>query len=169
MLVVLKVRHEAVMRRTVERSQRTRQKTNRWSWGGALNANTPSAPTGTLTSLLFFYSSWTTVLMSSPPPACCLFALKLFTSLCASVVTADSRPALPPSTSSLSHSLRSSSFLSLSLCHCHSPFLVQVLSSRLCSIHSTLPDWSTCRVLTVSTADTVEWPLNVNMTFPCVT
>ncbi|XP_075900676.1 ensconsin isoform X1 [Nelusetta ayraudi] len=40
-----KVRHEAVMRRTVERSQRTRQKTNRWSWGGALNANTPSAPT----------------------------------------------------------------------------------------------------------------------------
>lgn len=134
MLVVLKVRHEAVMRRTVERSQRTRQKTNRWSWGGALNANTPSAPTGTLTSLLFFYSSWTTVLMSSPPPACCLFALKLFTSLCASVVTADSRPALPPSTSSLSY------LQSLSL----SPLLLFSLSL---SAIVTLPSWSRfCRV-----------------------
>uniref|UniRef100_A0A4W6EDC3 Ensconsin n=1 Tax=Lates calcarifer TaxID=8187 RepID=A0A4W6EDC3_LATCA len=36
-----RVRHEAVMRRTLERSQRTRQKPNRWSWGGALNTNTP--------------------------------------------------------------------------------------------------------------------------------
>ncbi|XP_073348606.1 ensconsin isoform X2 [Pagrus major] len=39
-----KARHEAVMRRTVERSQRTRQKPNRWSWGGALHTNTPSTP-----------------------------------------------------------------------------------------------------------------------------
>uniref|UniRef100_A0A3Q3XCX2 Microtubule-associated protein 7a n=1 Tax=Mola mola TaxID=94237 RepID=A0A3Q3XCX2_MOLML len=31
-----KARHEAVMRRTVERSQRAIQKPNRWSWGGAL-------------------------------------------------------------------------------------------------------------------------------------
>ncbi|XP_054872057.1 ensconsin isoform X9 [Amphiprion ocellaris] len=39
-----RVRHEAVMRRTLERSQKTRTKTNRWSWGGALNTNTPSTP-----------------------------------------------------------------------------------------------------------------------------
>ncbi|KAG8011244.1 Ensconsin, partial [Nibea albiflora] len=39
-----KARHEAVIRRTLERSQRTRQKTNRWSWGGALQTNTPSTP-----------------------------------------------------------------------------------------------------------------------------
>ncbi|KAM8726566.1 ensconsin isoform 9-T9 [Acanthopagrus schlegelii] len=39
-----KARHEAVMRRTLERSQRTRQKPNRWSWGGALHTNTPSTP-----------------------------------------------------------------------------------------------------------------------------
>ncbi|XP_072297877.1 ensconsin isoform X11 [Eucyclogobius newberryi] len=35
-------RHEAVIRRTVERSQRARPKTSRWSWGGALNTNTPT-------------------------------------------------------------------------------------------------------------------------------
>ncbi|XP_053193344.1 ensconsin isoform X2 [Scomber japonicus] len=39
-----KVRHEAVIRRTLERSQATRQKPNRWSWGGALHTNTPSTP-----------------------------------------------------------------------------------------------------------------------------
>ncbi|XP_070781779.1 ensconsin isoform X2 [Enoplosus armatus] len=39
-----KARHEAVIRRTLERSQRTRQKPNRWSWGGALQTNTPSTP-----------------------------------------------------------------------------------------------------------------------------
>ncbi|KAK2856323.1 hypothetical protein Q5P01_005058 [Channa striata] len=39
-----KARHEAVMRRTLERSQKTRQKPNRWSWGGALHTNTPSTP-----------------------------------------------------------------------------------------------------------------------------
>uniref|UniRef100_A0A087Y0V6 Microtubule-associated protein 7a n=1 Tax=Poecilia formosa TaxID=48698 RepID=A0A087Y0V6_POEFO len=39
-----KVRHEAVIRRTLERSQKTRPKQNRWSWGGALHTNTPSIP-----------------------------------------------------------------------------------------------------------------------------
>uniref|UniRef100_A0A3Q3E9G5 Ensconsin n=1 Tax=Labrus bergylta TaxID=56723 RepID=A0A3Q3E9G5_9LABR len=39
-----KVRHEAVIRRTLERSQRTKQKTNRWSWGGTLHPNITSTP-----------------------------------------------------------------------------------------------------------------------------
>ncbi|CAL8316778.1 unnamed protein product [Merluccius merluccius] len=39
-----KARHEAVIRRTTERSQRTRPKPNRWSWGGALPPHTPSTP-----------------------------------------------------------------------------------------------------------------------------
>uniref|UniRef100_A0A8D3AER9 Ensconsin n=1 Tax=Scophthalmus maximus TaxID=52904 RepID=A0A8D3AER9_SCOMX len=39
-----RVRHEAVMRRTLERSQKTRPKPNRWSWGGALPTNTPGTP-----------------------------------------------------------------------------------------------------------------------------
>ncbi len=37
------------MRRTLERSQKARQKPNRWSWGGALNTNAPSTPAGTFT------------------------------------------------------------------------------------------------------------------------
>ncbi|XP_061563053.1 ensconsin isoform X10 [Cololabis saira] len=37
-----RARHEAVIRRTLERSQKTKQKPNRWSWGGALHTNTPS-------------------------------------------------------------------------------------------------------------------------------
>ncbi|XP_014885238.1 ensconsin isoform X10 [Poecilia latipinna] len=41
-----RVRHEAVIRRTLERSQKTRPKQNRWSWGGALHTNTPSIPAG---------------------------------------------------------------------------------------------------------------------------
>ncbi|XP_067338708.1 ensconsin isoform X3 [Channa argus] len=41
-----KARHEAVMHRTFEKSQKTRQKPNRWSWGGALHTNTPSTPAG---------------------------------------------------------------------------------------------------------------------------
>ncbi|XP_062495646.1 ensconsin isoform X13 [Pezoporus occidentalis] len=32
-----KERHEAVVRRTIERSQKPKQKQNRWSWGGALH------------------------------------------------------------------------------------------------------------------------------------
>ncbi|XP_016427008.1 ensconsin-like isoform X2 [Sinocyclocheilus rhinocerous] len=35
-----KVRYEAVIRRTMERSQRARPKSNRWSWGGTLSAST---------------------------------------------------------------------------------------------------------------------------------
>ncbi|GAA6229238.1 ensconsin isoform X5 [Lates japonicus] len=49
-----RVRHEAVMRRTLERSQRTRQKPNRWSWGGALNTNTPSTPAGFVESAFLY-------------------------------------------------------------------------------------------------------------------
>ncbi|XP_072218079.1 ensconsin isoform X5 [Leuresthes tenuis] len=37
-----RARHEAVIRRTLERSQKTTQKPNRWSWGGALQTNIPS-------------------------------------------------------------------------------------------------------------------------------
>ncbi|XP_061756686.1 LOW QUALITY PROTEIN: ensconsin-like [Nerophis ophidion] len=40
-----KLRHEAVMRRTMERGQLTRPKTNRWSWSGALHPNRPDTPT----------------------------------------------------------------------------------------------------------------------------
>nr|XP_046146951.1 ensconsin-like isoform X6 [Oncorhynchus gorbuscha] len=39
-----KARHEAVMRRTMERSQRAKHTPNRWSWGGALPGNTPTTP-----------------------------------------------------------------------------------------------------------------------------
>ncbi|XP_047243933.1 ensconsin isoform X3 [Girardinichthys multiradiatus] len=39
-------RHEAVIRRTLERRQKTRPKQNRWSWGGVLHANTLSIPSG---------------------------------------------------------------------------------------------------------------------------
>uniref|UniRef100_A0A8C5WJF7 Microtubule associated protein 7 n=1 Tax=Leptobrachium leishanense TaxID=445787 RepID=A0A8C5WJF7_9ANUR len=35
-----KGRHEAVVKRTMERSQKPRQRNNRWSWGGALQSNT---------------------------------------------------------------------------------------------------------------------------------
>lgn len=44
----MKVRHEAVMRRTMERGQASRPKHNRWSWGGPLHPNSPVTPTGTL-------------------------------------------------------------------------------------------------------------------------
>lgn len=166
----LKARHEAVMRRTLERSQRARPKANRWSWGGALHTNTPSTPAGTL--IIYFLLNGLSISLRASPgcgyvhlPPCLHWN---FSHPLPSVVTADSRPALPlplflPYFQTLSHTLhfalRSPSFVSLPL---SSPFLVQVLSSRLCSIHSTLPDWSTCRVLSVSTADT-EWPLNVNI------
>ncbi|CAI5683539.1 unnamed protein product [Oreochromis niloticus] len=36
-----RARHEAVIRRTMEKGQKTRQKPNRWSWGGTLQTNTP--------------------------------------------------------------------------------------------------------------------------------
>ncbi|KAL7388200.1 hypothetical protein ABVT39_008741 [Epinephelus coioides] len=49
-----KARHEAVMRRTMERSQRVRQKPNRWSWGGVLHTNTPSTPAGFVESAFLY-------------------------------------------------------------------------------------------------------------------
>ncbi|XP_034436640.1 ensconsin isoform X4 [Hippoglossus hippoglossus] len=49
-----RVRHEAVMRRTLERSQRTRPKPIRWSWGGALSTNTPSTPAGFVESAFLY-------------------------------------------------------------------------------------------------------------------
>ncbi|XP_053744045.1 ensconsin isoform X7 [Synchiropus splendidus] len=39
-----RVRHEAVVRRNLERTRPPRQKQNRWSWGGTLQTNTPSTP-----------------------------------------------------------------------------------------------------------------------------
>ncbi|XP_077442623.1 ensconsin isoform X2 [Stigmatopora argus] len=38
------VRHEAVMRRTMERGPAPRAKANRWSWGGPLPINSPASP-----------------------------------------------------------------------------------------------------------------------------
>ncbi|XP_063758004.1 ensconsin isoform X3 [Eleginops maclovinus] len=49
-----KTRHEAVMRRTLERSQRARQKPNRWSWGGPLHTNNPTTPTGFVESAFLY-------------------------------------------------------------------------------------------------------------------
>ncbi|XP_068006315.1 ensconsin isoform X2 [Melanerpes formicivorus] len=47
-----KERHEAVVRRTIERSQKPKQKQNRWSWGGALHSRINN-------SGYFFESSFT--------------------------------------------------------------------------------------------------------------
>ncbi|KAM4772880.1 ensconsin isoform 2-T2 [Rhinophrynus dorsalis] len=41
-----KERHEAVVRRTIERSQKPKQKNNRWSWGGALQSSTNISSSG---------------------------------------------------------------------------------------------------------------------------
>ncbi|XP_058469364.1 ensconsin isoform X3 [Solea solea] len=49
-----RVRHEAVIRRTLERSQKTSQKPNRWSWGGALYPNTPNTPAGFVESAFLY-------------------------------------------------------------------------------------------------------------------
>ncbi|XP_043857818.1 ensconsin isoform X3 [Dromiciops gliroides] len=38
-----KERHEAVVRRTIERSQKPKQKQNRWSWGGSLHGSTSTS------------------------------------------------------------------------------------------------------------------------------
>lgn len=68
------------MRRTLDRSHRAKQKTNRWSWGGSLQPSTPSAAAGTFTSHGCFPVAVDRhiVLLSDPP---------------ALIVTAD--PALP--------------------------------------------------------------------------
>ncbi|XP_061563046.1 ensconsin isoform X3 [Cololabis saira] len=49
-----RARHEAVIRRTLERSQKTKQKPNRWSWGGALHTNTPSIASGCVESAFLY-------------------------------------------------------------------------------------------------------------------
>ncbi|KAJ6660122.1 hypothetical protein lerEdw1_018049 [Lerista edwardsae] len=41
-----KERHEAVVRRTIERSQKPKQKQNRWSWGGTLHSSSNINNTG---------------------------------------------------------------------------------------------------------------------------
>ncbi|XP_073431986.1 ensconsin isoform X11 [Dendrobates tinctorius] len=41
-----KERHEAVVKRTMERSQKPKQKNNRWSWGGALQSSTSISSSG---------------------------------------------------------------------------------------------------------------------------
>ncbi|KAM8826057.1 uncharacterized protein map7b isoform 3-T3 [Synchiropus picturatus] len=48
-----RVRHEAVIRRNLERTRPPRQKQNRWSWGGTLQTNTPSTPAGFVESAFF--------------------------------------------------------------------------------------------------------------------
>ncbi|RVE56023.1 hypothetical protein OJAV_G00231990 [Oryzias javanicus] len=40
-----RVRHEAVMRRTMDKGQKARPKNNRWSWGGAMHPNTTNTTT----------------------------------------------------------------------------------------------------------------------------
>ncbi|XP_052397329.1 ensconsin isoform X4 [Carassius gibelio] len=74
-----KVRYEAVIRRTMERSQRVRPKSNRWSWGGTISTSTShisdtdrrtvstmnlSKPTDPVISKRLSYSSAT--LLNSP-------------------------------------------------------------------------------------------------------
>ncbi|XP_056283814.1 ensconsin isoform X3 [Pseudoliparis swirei] len=49
-----KARHEAVIGRTLERNQKTKQKPNRWSWGGPLQTNTPSTPAGYVESAFLY-------------------------------------------------------------------------------------------------------------------
>ncbi|XP_056422609.1 ensconsin isoform X6 [Hyla sarda] len=49
-----KERHEAVVKRTMERSQKPKQKNNRWSWGGILHSNTSISSSGRRPQL----SSW---------------------------------------------------------------------------------------------------------------
>ncbi|XP_026092863.1 ensconsin-like isoform X2 [Carassius auratus] len=77
-----KVRNEAVIRRTMERSQRVRPKSNRWSWGGTISTSTShisdtdrrtvstmnlSKPTDPVISKRLSYSSAT--LLNSPDRA----------------------------------------------------------------------------------------------------
>ncbi|XP_056872828.1 ensconsin isoform X8 [Takifugu flavidus] len=49
-----KARHEAAIRRTVDRSQRAKQKPNRWSWGGSLQPGTPSTAAGFVESAFLY-------------------------------------------------------------------------------------------------------------------
>ncbi|XP_017282826.1 ensconsin isoform X2 [Kryptolebias marmoratus] len=49
-----RVRHEAVIRRTLDRSQKTKPKQNRWSWGGALHTNAPGTAAGFVESTFLY-------------------------------------------------------------------------------------------------------------------
>lgn len=201
----------------MEKSQKTRQKANRWSWGGTLQTNTPCTTAGTLTYITYItqyllthstthhrhsqlYSHFFPLCIGAhTPDAClcqCLSCINMSACLCVSVLfchvyiwTFQIRcPLLLLHIHTL---LCLSLFLSpplalkfkLSLSPSHSrlalyllytlfslplsfPLLAQVLSSQLSSIHSTLLDWSTCRVLSVSTTDT-EWHPNVNIKALC--
>uniref|UniRef100_A0A669DN66 Ensconsin-like n=1 Tax=Oreochromis niloticus TaxID=8128 RepID=A0A669DN66_ORENI len=49
-----RARHEAVIRRTMEKGQKTRQKPNRWSWGGTLQTNTPCTTAGFVESAFLY-------------------------------------------------------------------------------------------------------------------
>ncbi|XP_013874365.1 ensconsin isoform X2 [Austrofundulus limnaeus] len=49
-----RVRHEAVIRRTLGKGQKTKPKQNRWSWGGALHTNTPSTAAGFVESAFLY-------------------------------------------------------------------------------------------------------------------
>lgn len=146
MFLCLKARHEAAMRRTVDRSQRAKQKPNRWSWGGSLQPSTPSTAAGTLTSRVhwcFLLSEMKRYLCSS---------IVVLNDPLAFLVTADPCSASPSLSPVYLFALGSP------LCSASPPLsfalVVQALLSRLSSIHSTLLDWSTCTVLSVSTADT---------------
>lgn len=187
MFLWLKTRHETVIRRTVLRSQRAKQKPNRWSWGGALQPNTPSIPAGTF---IFFFLKIPVLYESYLSLQCkylflpfhvsiflsCLHSIFIFrfpcsllyllthTQLCLSLSL--SLPYYYSLTFSLFILALGSPLWSVSL-PLSFALVVQVLSSRHSSIHSTLQDWSTCRVLSVSTADT-EWPPNVNIMALCL-
>ncbi|XP_075059264.1 ensconsin isoform X9 [Mixophyes fleayi] len=59
-----KKRHEEVVRRTMERSQKPKQKNTRWSWGGALQSNTSIPSTGRRPQLSPWESSVVTRLLT---------------------------------------------------------------------------------------------------------
>ncbi|XP_041108406.1 ensconsin isoform X3 [Polyodon spathula] len=48
-----KERHEAVVRRTIERSQKAKQKPSRWSWGGAMHSSTINTSGSVESAFLF--------------------------------------------------------------------------------------------------------------------
>ncbi|XP_023808724.1 ensconsin isoform X8 [Oryzias latipes] len=49
-----RVRHEAVIRRTIDKGQKTRPKNNRWSWGGAVHTNATNTTTGFVESAFLY-------------------------------------------------------------------------------------------------------------------
>lgn len=77
------------MRRTLDRSQRAKQKPNRWSWGGSLQPSTPSAAAGNFT----FSSRVHWCFPMSEIKKCLCASIVLFSDALSFIVTADS--ALP--------------------------------------------------------------------------